>query len=528
MLEKIKEEEVEFMESLCDPVCLIESLFSDLDNLIICEENEFSNIRLAQLTLLSYEYLLDKNTKLSEKENFKLREGSGTVICFGGRKFGKTLMVEILDLLVSMIHNNGENCGFSSYDAMHIRGILEKVIQVLENHQFFSMYDARVNRSPTYRIFLKNGYCCESVNMNLQGENSGGQFYQKHFSRLYLEEASFETEEVYKKRLDSVSENGCIYRIAGMTTFTKYSPAGKMFYDLNNKSRLVNFPQYVNPKWDDKEKEKAVREHNGEDSLSYRVFVKGEVAEDGLSAMDMERVRRNYNDKKFIKHIEISKDEFSEFEYKLIIERPANCDNLYMATDVGESVSEIIIVSELNNKYKYLYNITCYNLTDKELFKIHRFLGTKLPANFISLDTTDGMGRAIFRSLEEVFPKENLSWCSFNEKIRISIEKDDNGKEIIKDGEPIWVEEFVDAWSIKRLRDLLYEENKFELPIDYKLDNQLNSIIATQSGKRTLYSCVAQEDHLLAAFRVFAIAEWLNYLTLVKPLRSKTFCKTVV
>jgi hypothetical protein len=1029
LLEKLELEEIEFLEDLHNPICLIESLFSNLDNLVVFDEEEFSHIRLAQFTLLSYEYFIDKDPKLSEKENFKLKEGSGTVICFGGRKFGKTLFIEILDLFCSMIINDGENCGFSSYDAMHIRGILEKVIQVLENHPFFLMYEAKINRSPTYRMFLKNGYSCESVNMNLQGENAGcfddkteiftesgfkffkdlkeekvltldlttnttsfvdvknkieyeyngilkelnsrtskflvtpnhnllleidkkskilkvisdtdlpeelhilinfkppfdtlvfkkslikdvnysgkvycvevephhtiyvrrngcvmwsgnSQFYQKHFSRLYLEEASFETQEVYEKRLDSVSENGCVFRIAGMTTFTKYSPAGKMFYDLNNKSRLVNLSQYCNPKWDEKEKARAIKEHGGEDSLPYKIFVKGEVAEDGISALDMERVRKCYNDKKQIKHIEITKENFHDYEYRLIVEKPVNCDNLYLSADIGEAVSELIIISETNLQYKYLYNITLYNLTDKEQFKIFRFLGEKLSASFIGLDTTDGMARAIYRSLEEVFPKENLTWCftpdtdiltnsgwkkfyelskddkvltldsiknesfytdivnfyekdfdgelvsyqgkrlkfrvtpehslwlrphtmtnkfkfikakelkgnesvkrdigifsgldlneikiegirfgkkkiisfnsiyflkflgwylsegyvhrnntisiyqsekvnktkyyeiievikklglnfyagndritinnkllcdwlkkecyisknckikiktiyncynkkipelirnlsptlikifvdeiwkgdgfktvsskqegyntssikladdvqelllkigivstvakttekenniysksfnksikhreegytvlkcrnknstiktnnlkkefykgkvydvevkpyhliyvriagksfwsgncSFNEKIKVSIDKDENGNEIFKDGKPVWKEEFVDGWSIKRLRDLFYEEGKMELPLDYKLDVQLNSIIATQSGNRTLYTCVASQDHLLAAFRVFAISEWLNYLTIIKPIRKKTFSKVGV
>jgi hypothetical protein len=343
-----------------------------------------------------------------------------------------------------------------------------------------------------------------------------------------MEEASFETEKVYAKRLDSVSENGCVYRIAGMTNFTKYSPAGKIFYDMHNKSKLVNYPQYVNHKWDQKQKERAIKDHGGEDSMSYRIFVKGEVVEDGVSAIDMERVRKNYNDKKSIKHIEVSKESFHSYEYSLIVERPANASNLYVAVDVGENVSEIIIISEVNNNYKYLYNITLYNLSDKEQFKILKFLGEKLKGNILALDTTDGMGRAIFRSLEEVFPKENLVWCAFNEKISVEVDKDEYGVEMFKDGKPVWREEFVDGWSVKRLRDLLYEEGKFEIPLDYKFDSQLNSVIATQSGNRTLYTCVAAEDHLFAAFRVFAIAEWLNYLTIIKPIQRKTFSKVGV
>ena len=95
MIEKINDEELEFMEGLYNPVCFIESAFSDFDNLIFCDEEEYGHIRTGQLPLLSYEYLIDKDPKLSDKENFKLREGAGTVYVLGGRKFGKTLCVEI-------------------------------------------------------------------------------------------------------------------------------------------------------------------------------------------------------------------------------------------------------------------------------------------------------------------------------------------------------------------------------------------------------------------------------------------------
>ena len=138
------------------------------------------------------------------------------------------------------------------------------------------------------------------------------------------------------------------------------------------------------------------------------------------------------------------------------------------------------------------------------------------------------MGRAIYRSLEEIFPKENLCWVSFNEKIKVEVEKDDNGNVIMKDGQPVWKEEYVDSWSVKRLRDILYEEGKFELPLDYKFDSQLNSVIATQSGNRTLYTCISSEDHLFASFRVFGITEWTNYLTIVKNIKKKQFFKSGV
>ena len=516
------------METFLDPVAFTETVFSDLGRLTYYDEDTFSDVRIGQYVLLSFEYIIDDIPGLTEKENFKLREGAGTVYCFGGRKFGKTLLVEIVDVCISLVFNAGDEVGFASYDQIHIRGILEKVIQVLENHPFFRMFNPKINRSPNFRIYARNGYTLDSVNMNLSGETPGAQFFQKHFKRLYLEEASFETDEVYEKRLDSVSEVGCVFRMSGMTDFTKYSPAGRIYYDEHKRPNLVNYPQYVNPMWDDNEKIKAVREHGGEMSIGYRIFVKGEIAEDGIAAFDMERIRKNYDRSRAIKSFEVNKDNFELFEHVIVVERPKNANKIYIAGDIGESAAtELIIVAETDNKYKYLYNITLFNLTDKQQFKLISWLAGIVQANFIALDTTEGTGRAIFRSLAEIYPKENLVWVAFTEKIAIEIEKDEKGNEIFKGGDPVYKEEYVEGWSIKRLRDLLYEEGKITLPLDYKFDRQFNTIKIMKSGTRTVYPGPV-DDHLFAAWKVFAIAEWNTAFLLIKPIRTKTFCKTGV
>jgi len=530
MIEKISETELEFMETLYNPLALGESLFSNFDNLSLYTDDEFGYVRVGQLPMMSFEYLLDNDPDLSEKENFKLREGAGNCWALGGRKFGKTMIVEKIDLLVSMVLLDGEKVGFCSYDAIHIRGILDEVFLVLENHPFYDLiFHPKANKSPNYHAWLKNGYDLISVNMNIQSKNPGAQFFQKHLNRLYIEEASFETEEVYKKRLDAVSENGCVLRIAGMTNFTKYSPCGLVFYDLAKKPWVCNLPQYVNPKWDDKEKERAIKDHGGESSITYRVFVKGEVVEEGISVFDMERVRHSYNEEKVTKTFEVTKDKFDRFESLLIIERPSNATNCFICSDIGESApSELIVLFEINGKYHYVYNITLYNLTDKQQEKVFKFIIEKCKANIIGIDTTDGTGRAIFRSLEIAYGREHMVWVAFNEKLPVALEKDEKTNSVIyKDGKPVYKEEYVLEWSIKHLKELLYD-GKMVIPLDYKLDTQLNSVVSVQSGTRTIYECIAQENHLFQAFQVFSIAHWNTEFKNIVPIETKRFFKSGV
>lgn len=527
MLEKLTDEEVEFMECFHNTLTMAECLFSDFDNLSMMEEDKLSHVRMGQFPLLSLEYLIDNNVEISEKENFNLRKGAGDLYCLGGRLFGKTLLAEKVDMLVNMVVSENERVGFSSYDQIHIRGVLEDIVTILDNHPFFEMFEPHTTKSPNYRFTLNTGYSLESVNMNISGKKPGAQFFQKHFTRLYIEEASFETEHVYNQRRDSVSENGCVFRIAGMTNFTKYTPCGRVFYDLSKRRSVVNLPQYVNPKWDLKAKEQAAKDFGGEQSIGFRIFIKGEVVEEGVSVFDMERVRKCYNEEKYTKVFEISKESFPQFKENLFVEKPSNCSNCYIFADIGESApTEIGIVFEVNRIYKFVYNITLYNLTDKEQYKVFHYLGEKLGANYIAMDCTDGTGRAIFRSLAEVFPKENLVWVSFNEKIAIDFEKDKNGNAIFDKGQLVLKEEYVSDWSVKHLKDLLYYE-KMEIPMDYKFDAQINQVVAVQSGTRTIYSSLSADDHLFQAFQVFSIAHWYNEFNNARGVIKKEFFKGI-
>lgn len=468
MIEKISEEEISFVECLYNPIFLVEALFPKLDVLHDYDPDTFSFLRHYQMPFLSYEYLYDLDA-LDPKERMAVKKGAGDVYCFGARKYGKSLCSLKLDLLINFFLSKDEWIGLSSYDASHIESVIEPVIQALERHSILNIYKTRAKRAPHYRIEYRNN-ALDGINMNLKAKSPGEGFFGKHLTRLFIEENSMETDEVYKKRLDAVSEVGCVYRLSGMVNFTKHSPCGRIYYDLSKKTQIVNLPQFVNPMWDEKMKKIAVKEHGGESSTSFKVFVNGEVVESEKSVLDMNRIRKNYDYDVMIKHIEVDKEGFASYQNTIIVERPKNADVIYLASDVGEIVTELIIISEFRKTkedeaiYKYLYNITLYNLTHIELIEIFKYVAELIEANFVALDTTDQLGRAIYRELSILYGKERMGWASFNEKIAVGVETDENGNDKFKGGQLVYKEEYVDAWSIKRLRDLLYEEGKFSLP----------------------------------------------------------------
>ena len=534
MLEKISSDELEMMECLSNPQSAVECIFDNLENATHSWDENLAHIRFAQFPMLNFEYMLDDDPNLSQKENFKLHEGMGNLDCFGGRLFGKTWFVEVIDMLIASIWLDNTEAGFTSIDAIHIRAILEeKFIPIITRHPFFSMMlpntaNKGINRSPAYKIAFKNGFTIIGINMNVQSRSPGSQFFGKHLKRLYIEEASFETKVVYDKRIDARSEDGCVTRSAGMTTFTRFSPAGKRFYAAENRAWVCNLPQYSNPKWDDDQKKKAIKKHGGENSISYRIYVKGEIVEDGITVFDMDRVKSCFLEDKPIKQFEITKNNFINFEEIVIVDRPAGVDEVQIHADIGESApTEIGIFFRKGEKYKYAYNITVYNLTDKEQPKIFIYLVQKLKASVIGIDTTDGTGRSIYRTLNQSYPKENLVWCAFNETLPVDYEKDEKGEyKFDNNGQLIIKEEYVSEWSIKYLKELFYE-NRIEIPMDFKLYEQLTGCIGVSQGNRVVYSVVGSGsgDHLLAAFRVFSIGVWLNHFTKLKPMANKKHYK---
>lgn len=510
------ESELLFIETLHTPKALIEILFHNWDNLNAFNTKKIGELRLYQEAMLSDEAIVDFELTaelegLDKQEIFDCRKKVGDIYCFGARKFGKSLVTMILDLVTEMITNPGDKVALGSVDLIHLRQILEPIKRCFETHPICKMWKKRISGAPDFCIELKNDWVLNSVNFNIGSKSPGSQFFGKHVYRLYVEEASLETEQVYEKRKDSLSEMGAILRISGMTNFTVHSPAGNVFYDYKLKQHILNLPQMVNPTFNEDKMKKAEEEYGGKFSLGYRVYVDGEIVEDAINVFDMTRIREFcINEKKKLKSYEVSKDQFKHFRTLVVCDRPNNSERIFISGDIGLNTTEINIFSEVENQYEYIYNITLHNLTDDEQATIFKYLIEILHANVIGIDCGDGAGRAIYNELEKTIPKEHLVWYDGKEKVTIGFEVDKEGKVIFKNGIPEIKTERMAEWSVKRLKDLFYEGTLI-LPEDYKFISQFSQVISTVSGDKILYKCnCPQGDHLFDSFKVFSIAQWLK------------------
>ncbi|GAH11771.1 unnamed protein product, partial [marine sediment metagenome] len=145
-----------------------------------------------------------------------------------------------------------------------------------------------------------------------------------------------------------------------------------------------------------------------------------------------------------------------------------------------------------------------------EQLKLFKWLIEKLEANVVGIDCGDAMGRNLSDDLEDAYSKDNVVRYAGASKLPVGFEKDKEGKTLIKGGKPVYRQEYMSEWSVRRLKVLLYEA-RINIPTDYKLDDQINSVVSTMSGTRKKYLCISESgDHLFSSFRVFAITQWLK------------------
>ena len=527
MIPKIKENDLKAFQVLSHPISCAEVMFHDFDSLGVFDRTKFGNIRKYQYPMLSYDNLFLYDPKLSKEKNWEIKNNLAESYNLGGRLTGKSAISIIIDTAVNTFNKIYKWCIISSYDKLHIQEIFEKLINAFENHKILKILNCHPLRSPTYKLNFANGLLLESVNQNITSKNPGGQYFGKHFDRHLIEEASYLTKDVSGKMLMSQSEKGCINRYSGMTTFTKTSPMGEIFFDLNNKRKIINLPSYVNPTWNAKKEADAIKEFGGKDSPGYHVQIEGKVIEGAESVFDIQRVRQTYLiDKKgnpiSIKAFEINKDSFHRYKEIIILEKPNNADSIGIYADIGEggAPSEYIILSKIDKIYKYTHRITTFQLSPEEEKEFIKYLIELLQPNIIGLDSTSGVGKALISALVKDYP-DNIIPVSFNENIDIDFEKDKNDN-FVKDksGNYVYKQANMVDWSMQCLKNIFYSK-KIKCYEDVKFDTQINNVIVgkTKQGKM-LYRYIGV-NHLFQAFQVFSICDWLTEFKNIRPIPKR-------
>lgn len=476
------------------------------------------DVRLYQVPMLNFSYMYADDDKINPKENFRKKVAAGTCFNIGSRGIGKSFLFINMDAALATIYMPGDESCIASFDAKHLKNVTSKVALLVDSHKFFKMYHMKgakkaVSRDP-HTILLSNGHLQKGVNENINDQEKCGEaFHSQHYKLLFYEESSYMSEEGTKKRVDSGHPFGHMQRLSGIPDLRIGSPLGAILTNPKNKNWIVRLPQYARADFDDETKAKLVQEYNGENSIAYKLNVLGEIIEGAMGFWDMERIRaKAYKEDRAIKTFEISKDNFHNFEQRVVIDR-LPCQKCFICGDIGQGASptEVIIVFYDGIKYKVVYNITIYKLITEEQINVFKWIYDKLGGGYIGLDATGGYGEAIAEGLlRKGIPAEHVIPVHFGSNITIDLQKDETTGRVILDrnGKPLIREENTMDFAMQRLEKFLYAGD-LEVYQDEKFLKEFSGFIVRQTGLRKSYGSTTT-DHLHQAYQVWGITQFLS------------------
>lgn len=523
----ITEAEIEFMEMYHDPTAMTECLIPDKDapfhnwpscNCVVTRDYQFA--------MQNYSYMFADDPLLEEYDNIKMKKGAGDLYSIGSRNTGKSHYTKI-DIILSYIHAIGQAC-LASFDFKHLNKIASEIADHIEGHKFLKIFfvkDSRQNtvkRKEGIQVVTEHGFQLKSVNEKAGTDEAGIGFWGLHYNTFWYEEGSEMSKEGTEKRVDAGNLLGYIERISGIPNFCSGSPLTKIFNNKKYKNWIWRLPQFVMQSWNNEIQQQRIEEYNGENSAAYKLNVLAEIMEGAFGLIDMDRFQvascKNVNRK--IKQFEVGKDDFNEFDSRIIVERLPGTQLVFIDADVGYGAAptEIAIHFFDGTKYKYYYNVSLYRLLIKEQAKIFKFLYDQLGGAYISADSTCGNGELIDELAGLGISSEHLLKVKFTENLDVGFEKDNEGKQLFDDqNDPVMKQINTEEWSFKEMERMFYN-GEMEIPQDDKLMLQVTNIIAKSSKGKMFYDNKG-ENHLVQAMQCFFINRFFNEF---KTMRNQT------
>ena len=486
-------------------------------------EGDKFELRLYQTPMLAYDFLLVNDEKLTEDENFDGRINLGNGIFIGGRIYGKTLIGIEFDALQECLVHDGEKHLIYAKDQKHLIPRMEFIAKYVEQHKFYKLYHLRgktdtVKRSP-YIIELENGHTTEGV---IEGQKSPGSAFQHfHPERKSADEFQMITSLGYSKQVDSKSELGCIERVGGVPDGRRDTPMHEKINDLEQKRFRFTYPSMVNPYWNKKREEEAIKKYMGRETHEFKTNVMAEEGDVAFGAWQIDDVEKCMNLKRISKTFELSKEMYEAFKDNLsqafVLSKPEWAEQIIQASDVGIRPSEIGIFALRTGRWYLIYRIRLMGLIYSEQALVNHFLANFFSSTCVAFDATEGLGQSI--ALHMINEKETgfkgkeyskrVLMVKFNEKISTGFLKDPEGNFIIQDGKRVETFEHVDEFTW-RLGLSFFRDKRIELPNDEDLRSQFAAELAAKGQNKFIFTSPIP-NHIISMHKVFFFAENERY-----------------
>ena len=271
MIEKLDDKELERISFMHDPVALMETLIPS--NLKAPHtwgiDDQGITVRPYQFSMLDYSYMYADDPELDKKHNWKKKIGAGTCYNISARNVGKSWLDQCNDFF-TLIHNEGDESCHSSFDFKHLKKVLTPVANLAKYHPFFEMF-RRSGKDGSVRwtgggleVDTMLGHVLYGKNEKVDSDEPGTDYHGLHVKKMTIEEFSYASDLGKEKRIDAISDLGCIERFSGIPDVRKGSPLGDLLLDDTKKNRICRLPQMVMETWDEDSKQRAIKEYGGE------------------------------------------------------------------------------------------------------------------------------------------------------------------------------------------------------------------------------------------------------------------------
>lgn len=337
--------------------------------------------------------------------------GTGDIVVKAGRASGKSYALLEPELVRQAIARPGEETLLTAFRRTHVTDRIERAIDYFETIPLFRLFLKRVLRSPIYHVALYNGHSLYGVSV---GDDVEARMAQgKHASTVVIEEAQQYPIRAYGKLMGAQDPRGSWKLMIGV-------PDGRVDTPFKNADRIYTsfqgrrfaLSRRLDPYFDQRAKADLADALGGEASDFFQQEVDAKWGNPAYSAWNIDQIFACMEAENSLPLVTLTIDGRVYRQLEMVPEAACNAlpgpkyegGQVRMSADIGYSQpTEIGIHEFFAARWWMTARVTLVNrMEHDEQAAIIAYLGERYGAEQIGIDTTDGEGRAIAKTLEDL------------------------------------------------------------------------------------------------------------------------------
>lgn len=446
-----------------------------------------------------------------------------------GRNLGKSFLFEKRAVHRALLRPRKKTV-ITALDFLHLKPRMDAIITHFNKHPILKYFLEKSTQTPFYSLLLTNGHEQYGV---IAGTDGGQNLLQFHVHEICIDEAQMYPAAA-RQKMPGMMLEGCTFYECGVPDGDRTSP---FYADDNTDSRFADkrskVPSYMNSLWDDpKVREAALVTYGGKDTNLYKQNVLGQWGEPVEGVWSYQDLTTCVNKHRLPHLVEITKDRVDLIlanltpewyhtwpQYITVPPVPEEAEAVIVAMDVGQSVqgdpSIIYPFSLVKGRWVVPYTIEVKGVIAKLqaplLYRVAKLAWDRVKG--IGVDATGAEGKAVIDELRtetgryDADIKKLLEPVVFSSTVVTEFVKKFNERKGAEEVQE--VKQAVKDFTTVHLRAMFFNR-QIELPNDDRLIAEFTGEKQKMGQRGIIYNPDNRPDHCIAAFRCFALVEFLR------------------